>query len=386
MPAARSVLTDSVRDFVRFGCLRADKEVPLAQQPFAELRGFLRRYQLHCKRRGIVPIDDATVEKRLVSELGCEVIQLIVRRVSGLRWRRPGEALMSEARAKSHVGCPADADALTVQAFVRAHCVCETGAFLDFESRPLPDGTLGVGFRVRLFAWCREEGRAPPDLRGTAWAAALPATARFRDRLRVKQLRGISFPVDRNGHVTMPPLPVWLLGGCVTVAVHFAAFVAPPLLLCWHALAAQDRFGTTGAAGTWEAERLTFADFSPTSLPLFGARRSMMPLTQLVVYEGVAFLLLILLAMVAHYLERPSRPRHRRLYKKLLSALLTVHTAFLVLVASFIGAWLIFAGLMVPEKLLPAAMGVRSTVHTVLAPTPFVVHVRGTSGWLCSKA
>ena len=92
----------------------------------------------------------------------------------------------------------------------------------------------------QLRAWCRLRGKSAPPLRGTAWASALPKTARFFDQQRVRKVIGLSASKGGEG-VTVSH--TWYALEFLTVAVHFVFCFAPPALLIGYALTVQHIYG-----------------------------------------------------------------------------------------------------------------------------------------------
>ena len=172
-----------------------------------------------------------------------------MRRLYGLRWRLPGEEprsgspppifpkLKSAASGLPPPPPPVDGSAGTLpplapaaslgggssavatqrkkaaeyallQQFVQEKCVVDQtpGSFIDFETRGDPAGKTGenpggqrVGFRPQVFEWFKAKEAPMPDLRGDEWAKhVLPKGVRFRDRCKVRQVRGLKWDLDAS--------------------------------------------------------------------------------------------------------------------------------------------------------------------------------------------
>ena len=254
----RSKLVNSVAKFARERCAKlkhpSEKGGPTLEEfnngPFIYMRTFCREYELFCLENDLRLIEDRDeIQRTLIRRFNVRVQQLVVRRLYGLRWRLPGEEprsgsplpifpkLKSAASGLPPPPPPVDGPASTLpplapgaspgggssavatqrkkaaeytllQQFVQEKCVVDQtpGSFIDFETRGDPAGKTRenpggqrVGFRPQVFEWFKAKEAPMPDLRGDEWAKhVLPKGVRFRDRCKVRQVRGLKWDLDAS--------------------------------------------------------------------------------------------------------------------------------------------------------------------------------------------
>ena len=217
------------------------------------MREFCRQYEFYCLEQGLsmessrdeiqrTLIDKHNVRCRQPSSAASATsrgapTRRPSRRAAGRR-HAPGE----DAAAAGRPDAPGlnEVDAATLREFIEERCMVDQASFIDMEDRAGPDGGTRRGFRPQLRAWCRLRGKSAPPLRGTAWASALPKTARFFDQQRVRKVIGLSASKGGEG-VTVSN--TWYALEFLTVAVHFLFCFAPPALLIGYALTVQHIYG-----------------------------------------------------------------------------------------------------------------------------------------------
>ena len=255
----RARLVNSVSSFVRqrmcLHPLSASVEAnggPKA--PFVYMREFCRQYEFYCLEQGLsMESSRDEIQRTLIDKHNVRCRQLVVRRIRHLAWRpdapplsaRGGGGEIPRAKTPPPPAAPDapglnEVDAATLREFIEERCMVDQASFIDMEDRAGPDGGTRRGFRPQLRAWCRLRGKSAPPLRGTAWASALPKTARFFDQQRVRKVIGLSSSKGGEG-VTVSN--TWYALEFLTVAVHFVFCFAPPALLIGYALTVQHIYG-----------------------------------------------------------------------------------------------------------------------------------------------
>ena len=124
------------------------------------------------------------METWLVEKYNCEVVQLVVRRIYGLRWRLDKEESEDATRALAP-GAPTPSSLRVIHEFVREQCRISTAsdAHIDMETRLGPDGELRDGFRARKFTLraCFSRGHVLSCMRSAGWIPLIAAPSPMRE-------------------------------------------------------------------------------------------------------------------------------------------------------------------------------------------------------------
>ena len=301
-------------------------------ESFVYWRDFIAAYRAFCVHAKLEVEESTDVIQAYLEKQKCTISQINVRRMYGIRWRKPDEphdsssastggsliAQMHYAPSVKHVDAEAAAafrsDLSCIRDFVSEHCkVTPTmRSFIDMETRSGPDGTELEGFRSKLSAYCKAAGRAMPILRGENWAVALPGGVNFHDGLRVMRIKGLTLPQGAPRglrRVTKDRFASVLL----TIVLDMLFLVLPHVVLVWHVLCAAHLH----AQGEWQpaehrldrnAHELNWLNFEPLTMPIFGDYRQTF-LVRLCVYETTIFISISAIRLLDEYLIPPELAR-----------------------------------------------------------------------------
>ena len=353
---------------------------------FVYMRRFCQEYEMFCLENDLQMENSRdAIQRTLIRRFNARAQQIIVRRIYGIRWRQehdaPGAdeaavaALLAEgdkppaAVAATAAAAAADPEmarqkavrkrhAASVRAFIADKCVADPmpGSWLDFETRPGPDGGLKLGFRSELFAWCKAKGRSLPNLNGDEWASWLPKGVKFRDRQRVRQIRGLAW---NTGDAPVQLSWKWFFIEGFTVLMHVVAFFMMPLLTIFYALVMQNLWGMLMCpvggirSGDELLQPLLWTDVvRPGGWADSTDDKYTLLLVRIVVWENIAFLLLTTVRLMMHY---AGTPRHGpwKAIKLVYSVVLAIKIGLFCAYVGIIGCWFVLAAVLDPSKFLP---------------------------------
>ena len=271
------------------------------------------------------------IQRKLIKKFNVHVHQILVRRIYGIRWREPHdppadpEQLIPITVGKS----VQDSDSASIKAFVAETCIVDPmpGSWIDLHERPGPMGTIKPGFRTELYKWCQARSRHQPHLEGRAWARHLPKHTKFRDRQKVRQIRGLRWNLNE---VPVKLNYKWFLLEACVVAVKVLAFFLLPLLTIFYAMVMQHMWGVIMCPHDGvvldNGERMLPVLWTDVVRPVWQQEpRHMLLLVRIILYENFAFMILTILRLLMHFSLRIPPDGFLRLINLLYAAVLGLH-------------------------------------------------------------
>ena len=178
------------------------------------------------------------------------------------------------------------------------------GSWIDMQERPGPSGAIKPGFRNEMFKWCEARGHATmPLLDGREWARHLPRNVRFRDRQKVRQVRGLRW---NTGEAQVKLSRKWFVLEAFVVVVEVLAFFLLPLLTVFYAMVMQNVWGVLmcPSDGVLDPDspddRVLPLLWTDVAKPVWDQEpRYVLLLVRVIAWENVGFMLLTTIRLVA---------------------------------------------------------------------------------------